>query len=216
VSEDFGKELTTAVLWLRERDVDIRCVRLRPYQDGDSCLIDVQQVIPLPEAHEYQVQLREKEQEGRKSRAERHDLRFKFWQGLIGFARKQGTRHANIKPGIYAWLGAASGIRGLGFNYVIGQEYTAVELYIDRGESEENKKIFDQLQAQREVIEKSFGKPLSWERLDEKRACRIKHVIESGGYRSSEQKWPNIQTEMVVAMTKLETALKEPLDSLNL
>src|SRR5687768_10077621 len=38
VSEDFGKELTTAVLWLRDRDIDIRCVRLRPYQDGNACL----------------------------------------------------------------------------------------------------------------------------------------------------------------------------------
>ena len=71
VSEDFGKELTTAVLWLRERDIDIRCVRLRPYQDGEKRLIDVQQIIPLPEANEYQVQLREKEQVGRKKRAER-------------------------------------------------------------------------------------------------------------------------------------------------
>lgn len=216
VSEDFGKELTTAVLWLRERDVDIRCVRLRPYQDGDSCLIDVQQVIPLPEAHEYQVQLREKEQEGRKSRAERHDLRFKFWQGLIGFARKQGTRHANIKPGIYAWLGAGSGIRGLGFNYVIVQEYTVVELYIDRGESTENKRIFDQLHAQKESIEKAFGAPLLWERLDDKRACRIKCRVELGGYRSPEPQWPAIQAEMVSAMTKLEAALKEPLNSVNL
>lgn len=30
---------------------------------------DVQQIIPLPEANEYQIQLREKEQIGRKSRA---------------------------------------------------------------------------------------------------------------------------------------------------
>ena len=82
VSEDFGKELTTAVLWLREHDVDIRCVRLRPYQDGNKCLIDVQQIIPLlPEANEYQVQLREKEQVGRKKRAERFDVRQRFWRG---------------------------------------------------------------------------------------------------------------------------------------
>ncbi len=52
VSEDFGKELITAVLWLRERDIDIRCVRLRPYRDRETRLIDVQQIIPLPEAHE--------------------------------------------------------------------------------------------------------------------------------------------------------------------
>ena len=216
VSEDFGKELTTAVLWLRDRDIDIRCVRLRPYQEGDSCLIDVQQVIPLPEAHEYQVQLREKEQEGRKSRAERHDLRIKFWQGLIAIARSQGTRHADIKPGMGGWLGAASGIRGLGFNYVIVQEYGVVELYIDRGESEENKKLFDQLCSHKNEIAKTFDAPLRWERLDDKRACRIKHIVERGGYRSPEQKWPEIQAEMVESMIKLETALKPALDSLNL
>ena len=36
VSEDFGKELTTAVLWLRDHDIDICCVRLHPYQNGTT------------------------------------------------------------------------------------------------------------------------------------------------------------------------------------
>ncbi len=55
-SAEFSKELTTAVMWLNERGIDIRCVRMRPYKDGDRLLLDVQQVIPLPEAAEYQVQ----------------------------------------------------------------------------------------------------------------------------------------------------------------
>lgn len=214
VSEDFGKELTTAVLWLRERDIDIRCVRLRPYEDGGKRLIDVQQIIPLPEANEYQVQLREKEQVGRKKRAERYDIRLKFWEGLVAIARKKHTRHANIKPGSYHWLGASSGIRGLGFKYAIVQEYGIVELYIDRGEAAENKRIFDQLHARKEEIEEAFGGTLSWERLDAKRACRIKHVIERGGYRSPESQWPEIQEEMVQTMTQLERALKNGLESL--
>ncbi len=125
----------------------------------------------------YQVQLREKEQVGRKKRAERYDLRQRFWEGLIAIAHKRQTRHANIKPGAYHWLGATSGIRGLGFNYVIVQEYGLVELYIDRGDGEENKRIFDQLHGRKEEIEGSFGSPLLWERLDAKRACRIKHKI---------------------------------------
>jgi hypothetical protein len=112
VSEDFGKELTTAVLWLRDHDVDICCVRLRPYQNGTTRLIDVQQIIPLPEANDYQVQLREKEQQGRKERTERYGERLRFWSGLIAVARSRKTRHANIKPGSYRWLGASSGIRG--------------------------------------------------------------------------------------------------------
>ena len=216
VSEDFGKELTTAVLWLRERNIDIRCIRLRPYQDGEKRLIDVQQIIPLPEANEYQVQLREKEQVGRKIRAERYDVRLKFWEGLIAIARSRKTRHANIKPGSHSFLGAGSGIRGLGLCYVIVQEYGVAELYIDRGDATENKRIFDQLHARKEEIEKAFGGTLSWERLDTKRACRIKHAIEIGGYRSPESQWPEIQSEMVDTMTKLESALKPALDSLGM
>ena len=216
VSEDFGKELTTAVLWLRERDVDIRCIRLRPYRDGERRLIDVQQIIPLPEANEYQVQLRVKEQVGRKERAERYDLRLRFWEGLVSLARNRKTRHANLKPGPYNWLGASSGIRGLGFNYTILQEYGVAELYIDRGEAVENKRIFDHLYAHKDEVERAFGGTLAWERLEGKQACRIKHRIERGGYRSPEQQWPEIQSEMVATMSKLEAALKPGLDSLEL
>lgn len=59
VSADFQRELTTAVLWLREWELDIRCVRVKPYQDRDGLILEVQQVVPLPEAAEYQVSIRE-------------------------------------------------------------------------------------------------------------------------------------------------------------
>ena len=216
VSEDFGKELTTAVLWLRDKDIDIRCVRLRPYSDGAKRLLDVQQIIPLPEAVDYQVQVRNKEQQGRKKRAERYDERLRFWEGVVALARTRKTRHANIKPGTYHWLGASSGVRGLGFNYVIVQEFGVVELYIDRRDGTENKRVFDQLFAKRDEIENSFGGKLSWERLDDKRAARIKCVIELGGYRSPVTQWPEIQDAMVSAMSKLEAALRPAFETLHL
>src|SRR4051812_30181907 len=55
-------------MWLNSHDVDIRCVRLRPHTLDGRVLVDVQQIIPLPEAAEYQVQLREKTQKQRKAR----------------------------------------------------------------------------------------------------------------------------------------------------
>jgi hypothetical protein len=216
VAADFGKELTTAVLWLRDRDIDIRCIRFRPYLDSGVVMVDVQQILPLPEAHEYQVQLREKEQQGRRQRAERHDVRLRFWEGVIAVARERRTRHANIKPGPYHWLGASSGVRGLGFNYVVVQEHGVTELYIDRGDAGENKKIFDTLLANQELIEQAFGGSLEWERLDAKRACRLKNVVTLGGYRSPEQEWPAIQSAMVDSMTRLETALLPAIEKLNL
>jgi len=68
VSADFSKELTTSVMWLNERDLDIRCIRMKPYSDSGRVLVDVQQVIPLPEAEQYQIQLKQKTRKERSAR----------------------------------------------------------------------------------------------------------------------------------------------------
>ena len=63
VSPDFKKELTTAVLWLNESGLDISCVRIRPYSLQQRTLLEVDQIIPLREAQEYTVRLKEKHEE---------------------------------------------------------------------------------------------------------------------------------------------------------
>jgi hypothetical protein len=61
VSAGFDREITTTVLWLTDLyGLDIRCVRLTPYRVGEQLLLDVQQVIPLPEASELTIQLQRK------------------------------------------------------------------------------------------------------------------------------------------------------------
>lgn len=77
VSAEFSKELTSTVLWLNEQGLDIRCVRMRPHSDGARLFVDVQQVLPLPEASDYFVSLREKQTEAREARR-----REEPWSGL--------------------------------------------------------------------------------------------------------------------------------------
>lgn len=60
VAADFSRELTTSVLWLNEGELDIRCVRLQPYRFGGKLLVNAEQVVPLPEASDYQIQIRDK------------------------------------------------------------------------------------------------------------------------------------------------------------
>lgn len=69
VSAEFSREITTSVLWLNEHEIDIRCVRIRPHLLDGRVLLDVQQIVPLPEAADYQIQIREKAVEKRKIRA---------------------------------------------------------------------------------------------------------------------------------------------------
>lgn len=73
-SAEFSKEITTSVLWLNGRGIDIRCIRMRPYRDGAEVLVDIQQVIPLPEAEEYQVRIRDKVRLERSARTQNRDF----------------------------------------------------------------------------------------------------------------------------------------------
>ena len=103
VSEGFSKELTTAVLWLNSRDINIRCIRLQPYRADGKTLIDVQQVIPLPEAQEYTIRIREKQQQERRSRSARFSEESQqacvdYWQGVLDELTPSGILEPGIKP----------------------------------------------------------------------------------------------------------------------
>lgn len=73
-SAEFSKELTTSVIWLNTNGLNIRCVRLKPYSHEGSVLLNVQQVIPLPEAEEYQVNIRMKAQKEKEARSQSRDF----------------------------------------------------------------------------------------------------------------------------------------------
>jgi len=141
--------------------------------------------------------------------AERYLIRQRFWTELLNFAKQKTKLHANITPGQYSWIGTGAGKYGLGFNYAIRKNETQVELYIDRGKDkeEENKQIFDQLFKNKAEIESEFGEVLDWQRLDNKRASRIRKEIKTGGYRD-EDRWPEINEQMVDSMIRLEKSLR--------
>lgn len=67
-----------------------------------------------------------------------------------------------------------------------------IELYIDTGNIDINKIIFDELYAQKEKIEEKIGKPLGWERLEDKRASRIA-LYNSGSIDDDKQKLEELQ-----------------------
>jgi CBS domain-containing protein len=60
----------------------------------------------------------------------------------------------------------------VGFSFARGGRFR-VELYIDQGDRETNKRIFDELHRRREEVESQIGEELSWERIDVRRASRI-------------------------------------------
>jgi hypothetical protein len=71
-SSEFSKELTTTVLWLNQfNGMDIRCVRMHPYTADGQTYLDIETIIPIPGAEDYQTRIKEKKQRERESRSSR-------------------------------------------------------------------------------------------------------------------------------------------------
>ena len=97
VSENFGKELTTCVMWLNEswlRDAgqEIKCISLQPHRNGEELLIETSVVIPLPEASDYQTRLGRREQEARAREQEARDTLNKsgvLWHSNMPYTKQR-------------------------------------------------------------------------------------------------------------------------------
>ncbi|MFM1921604.1 MAG: hypothetical protein RLZZ303_3238 [Candidatus Hydrogenedentota bacterium] len=208
VSQNFSKEITSSVLWLNNFGLDIRCVRIIPHTFSNQTILDVQYVIPLPEAQEYQVQIRQKEQSVReardnKSSTQSNERHIRFWGALLSKAQARHDLHARISPSKENWIAAT--VSGLYFAYVIARNQGRVELYFPGSSAEENKRVFKNLHAKRIEIEKSFGDELDWQPLENKQACRIAYIAGNGNSRD-EESWESLHEAMVDAMIRLEKA----------
>lgn len=215
VAADFSKELTTTVLWLNERDLDIRCVRLKPHSNGGETIIDAQQLIPLPEAEDYTVRMTAKAQAVRVEGSDRHALRRAFWTEFLPKAARETPAFRNRSPGDAHYIAVSAGPNGLRLVYCVWQRVSGVEFYIDRdvGDGAFNKAVFDYLHDKKGEIEAAYGKPLGWERLDDRRASRLFDDSVPGGIRSPREHWPAAHHGMITAMLNLEKALKPHLEA---
>ncbi len=145
----------------------------------------------------------------------RNQTLLKWWTQLVSLPDVK--HHSHITPSKNHWISVGSGVRGVRYDLAVKKLEASAEVYIDRGKGmdEENLRFFDRLLEKRESIEMQFGGKLSWERLDGKRACRIRAGLE-GGYNSPEDTWSKIQGRMVEAMNKLVQAIDPHLKKIRL
>jgi len=217
VANHYRTEVTSTVLWLLEQQIQIQCFKATPYSMGEELFLQIDQIIPTPEAKEYMIGINAKEKESKNSETDlknRHHIRLEFWKQLLQTAKESGSDlFNNISPTKDHWLSAGSGMRGVRFTYVFMKQAARVELYISRSSTEENKFVFDEFYKIKDEIEKKFGNTLEWERLDNKKASRVKYEKPFDGY--NKDVWNEMIPFMVESMNKLERAFKEPLAKIN-
>jgi len=213
VAARFRKEVTSTVLWLLNYKLRIQCFRATPYVLADQLFLNLEQIIPTQDAEEFMIGMAEKAQDEIEEQIQNTNLRREFWSEVIQSMNAKSNLFKNISPSIYSWIGAGSGISKIGYNFAATGHYGRAEIYIDRGNKEENKYIFDKLFAEKDAIEREFGPGLEWEPLEGKRACRIKAEIPGSIFNKEE--WNTMVEYMTKSMVKLESCFKEPLERVN-
>jgi hypothetical protein len=218
VAANYRKEVTSTVLWLLTKyKLNIQCFKTTPYSFNNQILLNIEQIIPVKEVEEFTIKMAEKAQEEQDTQNElktRHKLRLEFWKKLLEkYNQTNSNLFQNISPSKDAWISAGSGISGVGFQFVVSKRYARTELYVSKGIKEENKFIFDELHKLKDDIT-AKSTQLIWERLDTKKASRIKNELTNVSLYEKED-WDEMINFVIESMIQMEEAFKTPLKTIN-
>lgn len=97
-----------------------------------------------------------------------------FLNAFIRYNKQVQGPYADAKETTRDAIGKRSlGIKGVSLSVVIARKCCRTEIYINSGNKDENKRIFDFYYSHKQEVEKEI-KDINWQRLDEKDASRIR------------------------------------------
>lgn len=172
VANNFRKEVTSTVLWLLNHDVQLQCFKTTPYSFGEEEFLNIEQIIPIPETTEFMIDAKQKEKEkkGLSKKVEETNTKLvEFWSQLKVALNEYNFNHldrvsSKAHFNIGFWKGSGK------FAFCIGRKHFRVELYFMH---DEDKSMFDAMLKYKVEIESKLP-GVEWQRLDGKKASRIK------------------------------------------
>lgn len=168
------EEHRQALDWLNQEtgeDTRFFGVELQVVRIGGSAPAPLLNVVAQPNDWQKHVRAAARaEQSGGKG-----EFYLRFWTRYLERVHAEHPEWTRArKPPTVNWMSQPSSVSGaaISASFAAGRRLRH-ELYIDREDGDRTAEIFEQLAAQRAVIEQRYGRPLEFEPLPERRACRI-------------------------------------------
>jgi hypothetical protein len=163
VSNNFRPEITASVMWLNKFGLNIKCVRLIPYEiDNETIGLEAVTIIPLPEAEEFIIRAERKENASTTLTVTQQKY-IEFYNELIDLVSSDIKLPLQPpKPGPYYQI--QTGVSGIHFEWAFHgrpRNSFGVELHFESGKKDQNKKMLTDIVSQyKSQLEADTGEKL--------------------------------------------------------
>lgn len=204
IVKEAREEHKAAVEWLNNNtseDIGFFLIELHAYKIGDSIPAPMFKVIEKPNNFTKVSKQNYSDKELNRSQNERLIFWEEFNKVLIESGKPFNVRKATTDH----WYDVAIGTSEahLAINLVNKENKIVLELYIT-----DNKNLFDQMYNEKDKIESKLDMTLNWERLDDKKASRIKYDIPGLNF-SNHSNYPYLMSQCIEKIILMREVFKK-------
>ena len=204
VVKEAKQEHRAAIEWLNNNtnsDVSFFLIEIHAYKIGDSDPAPKFEVVEKP--NDFVKNSKSKTESGDLNK--RQSERLVFWEQFNQVVINRGKPFNVRKATTDHWYDVAMGTSEahIGINLVNKDNQIVVEVYIN-----DNKDLFDTFLSYKEDVEKLLGFELIWDRLDNKKASRIKYSIPGLDF-DDHSNYNELMNETIDVAVKLRDVFKK-------
>ena len=214
VADNFRKEVTSTVLWLRDNGIDIKCIRINPHKLGEKIILDTDQLIPFKDADDYMIKIsnkKRKELEDSEKVTKRKELYLEYWTKILKELNERTSKFSGVSPSTNHYIALSSGHSGVSYVIATTSKYANVGINILYKTKEETKEAYDKIYSQRKGIETKLGFKLEWVRNDEQKSSKAILTLNNVDINNKNQ-WNNLSEFLIENLLKIEESMREVLN----
>lgn len=204
IVKEAREEHKAAIEWLNNNsseEIGFFLIELHAYKINDSLPAPMFKVVEKPNNFTKTSKQNYSDKELNRSQNER----LMFWEEFNTVIVSKGKPFSVRKPTTDHWYDVAIGTSEahLAINLVNKENKIVLELYIL-----DNKNLFDHIYEDKEKIENTLQMNFSWERLNGKKASRIKHDVLGLDF-SDHSNYPQLMDECIEKILKMRDVFKK-------
>ena len=204
IVKEAKEEHRAAIEWLNNNtnnDINFFLIEIHAYRIGDSDPAPKFEVVEKPNDFVKRSKAKAEDSDLNKSQGERLIFWEQFNQILVGRGKPFNVRKATTDHWYDIALGTSEA--HIAIDLVNKDGNVVVEVYIN-----DSKELFDNLAEHKEEIESALGFNMTWDRLDGKKASRIKYYI-SGLNFDDHSNYDELMNQIIDTAVKMRDVFKK-------